>query len=312
MPEDGRPAGEVARRLGVSVTTLRTWHQRYGLGPSWHRPGDHRRYTAQDVSRLELMRRLTGMGVPASEAARVAMASGRDAKPAAASPASTSPAMARETVRAGGGHAIPVGRAGPRARGLARAAMRLDSPTMFEVISGAIRDNGVVHTWARMLYPVLAGIGERHAATERLVEVEHLLSRSISEALAAVPRPLPGAPPRILLACADEEQHSLALEALAAALAEQGCASRLLGARVPRQALADAVRRTGPAAVVVWSHAAPTADTEQLHILATARPRPVVIAAAGPGWSGVDLPPGTERPADLAEALELTLPFARL
>ena len=31
-------AGAVARRLGVAVTTLRTWHQRYGLGPSLH-PG---------------------------------------------------------------------------------------------------------------------------------------------------------------------------------------------------------------------------------------------------------------------------------
>ena len=45
--------------------------------------------------------------------------------------------------------------------------------------------------------------------------------------------------PRTLLACADEEQHSLPLEALAAALAERGIGARLLGARVPPDALRE-------------------------------------------------------------------------
>ena len=30
----GLTAGEVARRLGVAVTTIRTWDRRYGLGPA--------------------------------------------------------------------------------------------------------------------------------------------------------------------------------------------------------------------------------------------------------------------------------------
>jgi DNA-binding transcriptional MerR regulator len=295
--EDGLTAGDVARRLGVAVTTLRTWHQRYGLGPSRHVTGHHRRYTEDDVARLDVMRRLTGLGVPAAEAARVALAQAID-QPAG------------PTVRDGGGHAIPVGRAGPPARGLARAAMRLDAPTMVAVIAAAVREQGVVRTWDRLLCPVLIGIGERHAVTKRLVEVEHLLSRSISEVLAAVPRPVDGRRPRALLACANEEQHSLPLEALAAALAEHGCGSRLLGARVPQPALAEAVRRTGPAAVVVWSHAAATAEPEQLRALLAARPRPLMIAAAGPGWVADQVPSGIEQPTDLTEALGLTLGVA--
>jgi hypothetical protein len=284
----------VARRLGVSVTTLRTWHQRYGLGPRWHRPGHHRRYTAPDIARLEVMRRLTTEGVPAAEAARVAMSA-----PAAVPPG-----------RAGGGHAIPVGRAGAGARGLARAAMRLDAVTMLDLIGAALRAGGVVRTWDELLRPVLVGVGLRHVATAALVEVEHLLSRCISESLTAVPRPRNGTSPRVLLACADEEQHSLALEALAAALAEHGRGARLLGARVPHRALGDAVHRTGPAAVVLWSQAAPTGDPGQLRIVLTARPRPVLVAAAGPGWADVDLPPGVEYPPDLGTALALTLPLA--
>jgi hypothetical protein len=183
---------------------------------------------------------------------------------------------------------------------------------MRSVIMDAIGGHGVVHAWDVILLPVLAGIGERHAATGRLIEVEHLLSRSVSEALAAVPRPGPGVADRILLACADEEQHSLALEALAAALAErhQGC--RLLGARVPGEALTDAVRRVGPAAVVLWSQAEATANPDQLTATLAVRPRPLVIAAAGPGWSAVDVPAGVERPASLTEALDLIVPPTRL
>jgi hypothetical protein len=294
--DGGLAAGAVARLLGVSVTTLRTWHRRYGLGPSLHRPGRHRRYSPDDLGRLHTMVRLTGRGVPAAEAAQAAMTpvgAGLDARPA----------------RAGGGNAIPVGRAGPAARGLARAAMRLDAATMLAVITTGLRERGVVDTWDGMLAPVLIGVGERHAATRRLVEVEHLLSRSISEALATVPRPHPAGPTRILLACADEEQHSLALEALAAALAERGCASRLLGARVPGSALAEALRRTGPVGVVVWSQVEATASTGQLDDLLAARPRPIMVAAAGPGWSD-DLPEPVHRPASLVEALELTVPLA--
>ena len=301
MPDDGLPAGAVARVLGVSVTTLRTWHQRYGLGPSLHRPGQHRRYTTEDVARLLTMTRLTGAGVPAAEAARVA-----------AGGAAFGAAPPAEAARDGGGYAIPVGRADPAARGLARAAMRLDAATMRSVIMEAIGGRGVVPTWDAMLVPVLVGIGERQAATGRLIEVEHLLSRSVSEALAAVPRPTPGPVDRILLACADEEQHSLALEALSAALAERDQRCRLLGARVPRGALADAVRRVGPAAVVLWSQAEATANPDQLTATLAARPRPLVIAAAGPGWSAIDVPAGVERPASLTEALDLIVPMARL
>ena len=64
----------VARRLGVAPATLRTWDRRYGVGPSEHAAGSHRRYTPADVHRLELMRQLTLDGVTPAEAARVARA----------------------------------------------------------------------------------------------------------------------------------------------------------------------------------------------------------------------------------------------
>ncbi|HMO10288.1 MAG TPA: MerR family transcriptional regulator [Actinotalea sp.] len=67
----------VARRLGVAPATLRTWDRRYGLGPSAHTSGAHRRYSPQDVARLMTMRRLTLDGVAPSEAARSAIGDNR-------------------------------------------------------------------------------------------------------------------------------------------------------------------------------------------------------------------------------------------
>lgn len=299
MADEALSVGAVARRLGVAVTTLRTWHQRYGLGPSQHVPGQHRRYTPADLARLEIMRRLTADGVTPAEAARWARRA-----PALAPPARH---PTPDPGRYAGGRSIPLGRANPAARGLARAAMRLDAAAIGESIARHLAAEGVTATWDRLLRPVLAGIGDRHAATAGLIEVEHLVSRCVSEAFAAVARAGTAAgPARILLACADEEQHTLPLEALAAALAEAGVAYRMLGARVPVPALLAAVDRTGPAAVVLWSHTPATGDPAQLTALLAGPRRPLLVLAAGPGWPADALPAGVVRPADLAEALALT------
>jgi DNA-binding transcriptional MerR regulator len=279
-------ASEAARLVGVAVTTLRTWDRRYGLGPRTHESGRHRRYDTEDVRRLTEMQRLIAQGVPPANAA--AWVLGRPEPPAS---------------RDGGGHAVAVGTDGPAVRGLVRAAMRLDAVHLRQIIADAVAEQGVVTAWTRLLAPALIHIGEKHAATEALVEVEHLISAEVSAALAGVPRP--GTAPRTLLACADEEQHSLPLEALAAALAERGIGARLLGARVPPDALREAVRRAGPDVVVVWSQTPGTANAGQLDLVAGARPAPKLTMAAGPGWRDVDLRHGERRPADLTEAVQI-------
>ncbi|GIF24761.1 hypothetical protein BJ973_007024 [Actinoplanes tereljensis] len=340
MADEALSAGAVARRLGVAVTTLRTWHQRYGLGPSRHVPGQHRRYTAQDLNRLEVMLRLTSQGVAPAEAAAWARrtpvpavvsapvlppdvpsptpilgsgASGRAPMPGdgpdissrAPGPDFSGPAPVPGHGPDGGGLAIPLGPVVPAARGLARAAMRLDAALMRDILAAAVVETGVVTAWNEVALPVLTGIGERYEATRRFVEVEHLLSRCVTEVLSAVPRPPTATTPRILLAAADEEQHILPLEALAAALAEEGIPTRLLGARVPPQALEDAISRTGPTAVVLWSSIPHPSNATQLARVATHPHPPLLLAAAGPGWQQPDIPEGVARLTALIPALNL-------
>ncbi|WP_236751029.1 MerR family transcriptional regulator [Actinoalloteichus hymeniacidonis] len=63
----------MARRLGIAPATLRTWDRRYGLGPSGHTSGRHRRYGPRDLARLELMQHALLRGASPAEAARYAL-----------------------------------------------------------------------------------------------------------------------------------------------------------------------------------------------------------------------------------------------
>jgi MerR family transcriptional regulator, light-induced transcriptional regulator len=40
----------VAERVGVPTATLRSWNQRYGVGPPEHSPGRHRLYSENDIA----------------------------------------------------------------------------------------------------------------------------------------------------------------------------------------------------------------------------------------------------------------------
>jgi methanogenic corrinoid protein MtbC1 len=316
VTDDLLSAGAAARRLGVAVTTLRSWHQRYGLGPSAHAPGRHRRYTAMDIARLILMQQLVTAGVAPSEAARWARRSPLSESspvPGSAGPGPQLPTATETgerpdlpgTTRGGGGYALALGDAEKAARGLGRAALRLDVLGVRDLVASAIAERGVVHAWDQVLRPVLRAVGDRAAAAQEMVEVEHILSGCISAVFASLPRPPHDTPVRLLLACADEEQHSLPIEALGAALSMRGTPSRLLGARVPPKALRATIRRTGPVAVMIWAQMRSTADPTQLVDLLTGHGRPALVAPAGPGWDRETLPAGVVVPADLAEAVSI-------
>ena len=82
--EEKLTVAAVARRIGVAPATLRTWDRRYGLGPSTHEAGEHRRYCPEDLSKLMLMRRLISAGVSPSDAAEQATVAAAAAAPVAA------------------------------------------------------------------------------------------------------------------------------------------------------------------------------------------------------------------------------------
>ena len=276
--ESGLSAGQVARRLGVAITTLRTWHQRYGLGPGGHEPGRHRRYTAEDLAVLTAMARLTARGVPAAEAARSAHRYAALPQYAASQPSTMS-----------------------EARVLARAARRLDVLTVRDTLNAAIAERGVVETWHELASPAFLLISKAHGRDLDKAPARRVLGRCLSEVFAAVPRPAAGSPVPVLLTGVDDQRDVIALDAVAAGLAERGVASRHFGGGMPTDMLADVVARTRPAVVVVWGHAWHVSSPSLISAVGSGSPHRPVVVAAGSGWPAE--PPGAVHCLTMADAV---------
>ncbi|MFT7841833.1 MerR family transcriptional regulator [Saccharothrix sp. BKS2] len=283
----GMTPGALAGMLGISPTTLRTWHRRYGLGPSARTSGNHRRYTPEDVERLRRMVALTARGLAPAAAARVVLG-----EPAPAPAADPRPALGAAEARAA-------------RRGFLSAANRLDEPLMRDLAAKLVAEHGVVGAWQHVFMPTLVELGGRAAALGRGVEVEHVTSAAILHVLRGVPLPAEDGRLAALLACAPDEQHTLPLEALGAALSECDSTWRNLGARLPAGALLAAVDKLRPATVVVWAHRVDLARGVPLDELVTRFD--AAVAVAGAGWEGVDVPPAVERLTSLRHGVRIVL-----
>ena len=309
MPRGPERAGEphlsvaaVARMLGIAPATLRTWDRRYGIGPSAHAPGRHRRYSPQDIARLETMRHALVRGVGPAEAARYALASTNGGLAAVV-----------DGVRPrAGGTMLRLPGAGRYARGLGRAALALDFPAARTVLVEAVDTLGVVATWDDVARPVLAAVARRWATTGAGVEIEHLLSQSIAAVFSAHALAKGEAPEGrpVLLAGMPHERHTLPLLVLAAALGDRSVPVQPMGTDLPRVALHAAVRRTAPAAVVLWSQTAATADVALLETLPETRPRSRTFVA-GPGWEDLGVPARVQPLTSLAQAVDALVTAAR-
>ncbi|MEN9453861.1 MAG: hypothetical protein RLZZ19_348 [Actinomycetota bacterium] len=273
----------VARRLGVAPATLRTWDRRYGLGPSEHSSGEHRRYNGSDIARLTLMRKLVIAGVSPAEAAQRALAFDGEVSPESLTNSITSDVAVREEL----------------VETLIRAARAYDRNFIEELLRSELSARGITNTWNEVLVPLLIIIGDEWADSGTGIETEHLVSeiikRLLQEANASVQNPVNARP--VLLACIGEEMHSLALYALGAVLSERKIATQFLGARTPIEAISAVVKRSAPPAIFLWAQLNKNGNHELLAELPSIRPAPRIVLG-GPGWSR-----NVAKPAVLVEDL---------
>jgi len=273
----------VARRLGVAPATLRTWDRRYGLGPSEHSSGEHRRYNGSDIARLTLMRKLVIAGVSPAEAAQRALAFDGEVSPESLTNSITFDVAVREEL----------------VETLIRAARSYDRNFIEELLRSELSARGITNTWNEVLVPLLIIIGDEWADSGTGIETEHLVSeiikRLLQEANASVQNPVNARP--VLLACIGEEMHSLALYALGAVLSERKIATQFLGARTPIEAISAVVKRSAPPAIFLWAQLNKNGNHELLAELPSIRPAPRIVLG-GPGWSR-----NVAKPAVLVEDL---------
>lgn len=327
IPEQDSPrltVAAVARRMGIAPATLRTWDRRYGLGPSAHSAGRHRRYGPEDIARLERMQRALLRGASPAEAARYAQSSEspqgdqnalvvpRSTDPATKEPRLLSGALGasgEQTAEIGttsntGGRGLRLTGAGPRTRGLGRAVLALDSWSVQELLWESIETDGIVAVWCDVLQPVLGALRERRQRSGSGIEAQQLLVDCAATVLRTViaTAPSPVNPRPVLLAAVPGESQGLDLVALAAALAVNGVGHRLFGGVLPKEGLDAAVKRAAPAAVVLWAEQPHYAAPQLLAEIPNTRQRARVFAA-GPGWGADPLPVHAEHLGSLERAV---------
>ena len=255
----------VARRLGVAPATLRTWDRRYGLGPSTHEVGQHRRYCPADLARLTFMRRLITSGVSPCDAA----AQAKNHKGTIKLEKIVDGFVARADL----------------VDALHKAAKVLDKKFIELALRKDLAEFGVEQSWSEVIVPLLFLIGNEWEASGQGVEIEHLLTevlkRVLREQVEDIKKPVNARP--VLLASVGEELHSLALHALAAALAERKIETYFLGTRTPLEALCGMVSRSAPPAIFLWAQLPQNADPKFFKNIPAIRPMPRIVLG-GPGW----------------------------
>ena len=267
--EEKLTVAAVARQIGVAPATLRTWDRRYGLGPSEHNDGEHRRYCPGDIARLMTMRRLIVAGVAPADAAEQA----RNFKGVIKVKKIVKEFEVREEV----------------VDALYKALQSFDRAFIEETLAHEIAEYGVEGAWSDVIVPTLFLIGQDWETEQKGIEVEHLFSeilkRTMHNRVVELKKPLNSRP--VLLAAVGEELHSLPVYALAAALCDRNIQTYVLGARTPLAALSAMISRCAPPAIFLWAQLPKNAESKYWQEMPTIRPAPRIVVG-GPGWDSVE------------------------
>jgi MerR family transcriptional regulator, light-induced transcriptional regulator len=222
--------GELSRRTGVGVDTLRAWERRYGLLRPERSPGGFRLYGPGDEERVRAMKALIDSGVSAAEASRL-----------------TGPARSPST-----GPERRTDEAPDHAPRLGAALERFDETDANAILDDALARFTIDAVASLVLLPVMHEIGERWEKGEISVAQEHFATGVLRGRMLSLGRNWgAGAGPLALLACPPGERHDLGLIAFGLVLRERGWRIAFLGSDTPIETIADAVAKLAPAAVVL-------------------------------------------------------------
>jgi MerR family transcriptional regulator, light-induced transcriptional regulator len=225
--------GEVARRTGVTVPTLRAWERRYGLLDPARTDGGHRLYSDDDVQRVRAMQRLLNDGWSASSAARE---------------------VVREPAPVTRLHPVPSSgdAAADLIARLEQAIDDFDAPAADTVIDDVFARLEIPRALDEVVLPVLRRIGEGWQTDPRVIAREHFATNTLRPRLQRLLRGPFGASSRTCIAAAPEgEDHDLGLLASSVVGADAGWRIHYLGARMPTAAIERSVDSLQPDVVLI-------------------------------------------------------------
>ena len=256
--------GELSRRTGVGVDTLRAWERRYGVLEPTRSDGGFRLYGPADEARARRMSELIASGLSAAQAAD-------EARAAAAAP---SPQGALD---------------GDEANRLVDALVRLDEASAEAVLDRVFATLSLESASRIVVLPALREVGQRWERGEVTIAEEHFASNLIRARLLSLSRGWGGGgSSHAVLACPPGELHDLALIVFGLTLRGRGWRITYLGPDTPTGTVAEAAAKVHPDAVVISALeperiAAEAAQLEELaraHRVLLAGPEPIAEIAA--------------------------------
>lgn len=225
--------GDLSARTGAGHHQLRAWERRYGLLRPRRSEGNYRLYSPADEARVRLMLRYLAEGVPAAQAAELTIA-------------------ARFAVSVGGGREVPLRDVSAAQEEMREALARFDETSAQRVLERLFVAFTPTTVTRDILLPYLRELGEQWSAGRISVAQEHFATNFLQARLLALARGWDrGLGPRALLACAPNEQHTLALIVFGIALHELGWRVTYLGADTPIETLAEVAEITHPELTVM-------------------------------------------------------------
>jgi DNA-binding transcriptional MerR regulator len=246
--------GELSRRVGVPVESLRAWERRYGLLRPARTQGGFRLYSEDDLKRVLAMRAGLESGLSAAQAATAALVTESEL------PSPLLPKALDELTDA-------LDRLDEAA-----AQSELDQLVSTLTLDAVLRD---------VLIPYLHELGERWARGEISVAQEHFASNVVRGRLMGLARGWDrGAGPRALLACTEGEEHDLPLLMLGLALRTHAWRISYLGADTPFASLGDAISELRPDAVVVSGTVRGVFEPQTARLRKAAHGTPLFLAGA--------------------------------
>ncbi len=227
-PHDAFPVKTAARLTGLSPDILRIWERRYGaVRPVRHRSGGARLYSGADVTRLKHLKHLVDQG------RRIGDIAALNDRALAAMVGTSELSVA----------AAPERRPG---YGLIEALEHFDADGLAVQLGDALAGLGAVRFIGHVAAPLLVEVGERWADGRGSVGEERLVSGALRNLLGSLVFARRGrGDRRVVLATPHGERHDLGLVMTAILALDAGVSVTYLGADLPADEIAAAVRRAG-------------------------------------------------------------------
>lgn len=283
------PIAAVARDTGVNKDTLRAWERRYGFPAPARDAHGERVYSAQDVHRLQQVKRLMDNGH-------------RPGRLLALSP---------QALQVLAEQAVPARKAEPGAaqdgdavQDCLRLVLALDAGALRQRLAREAATRGLAQLITALVVPLNQAVGDAWLRGELQVYQEHLYTQALLavlyQALAGLAPAAAAARPRVLLTTLPGEPHGLGLLMAELMLALEGARCLSLGVQTPLDELVRAARDFD-ADVVALSFSGCTSPHQTVDNLRELR---AALPARRELWAGGSEPVLQRRPVPQVRVLD--------